>query len=153
MAQAAEPTAGPHFTISETRSETTMEMRLEVVPVPVADVERAKAFYADQMGFDVDHDTRVDDTTRFVQLTPPGSGCSIVIGTGMGEISEMVPGSLKQLHLVVPDLAEVKELLSGRGVDVSDIVEYPRGIKFAYFRDPDGNSWALQEIPPDLHER
>jgi catechol 2,3-dioxygenase-like lactoylglutathione lyase family enzyme len=130
-----------------------MEMRLEVVPVPVADVDRAKAFYADQVGFDVDHDTRISDTTRFVQLTPPGSGCSIVIGMGMGEISEMVPGSLKQLHLVVPDVAEAKSFLGGRGIDVSDITEYPRGIKFAYFRDPDGNSWALQEIPPDLHER
>ena len=130
-----------------------MEMRLEVVPVPVADVDRAKAFYADQVGFEVDHDTRVSDTTRFIQLTPPGSGCSIVIGTGMGEISDMVPGSLKQLHLVVPDLAEAKSFLGERGIEVSDITEYPRGIKFAYFSDPDGNSWALQEIPPDLHER
>jgi catechol 2,3-dioxygenase-like lactoylglutathione lyase family enzyme len=130
-----------------------MEMRLEVVPVPVSDVDRAKAFYADQLGFVVDHDTSLSDTMRFIQLTPPGSACSIVVGKGMPEISDMVPGSVKQLHLVVPDVAEIKELLGGRGVEVSDITEYPRGIKFAYFSDPDGNTWALQEIPPDLHER
>ena len=130
-----------------------MEMRLEVVPVPVADLDRAKAFYADQVGFNVDFDTKISDTFRFVQLTPPGSGCSIVIGIGMEEISEMVPGSLKRLHLVVPDVEEARVELGGRGIDVSEITEYPRGIKFAYFKDPDGNSWALQEIPPDLSER
>jgi predicted enzyme related to lactoylglutathione lyase len=130
-----------------------IEMRLEVVPLPVADVDRAKAFYAEQVGFDVDFDTRPGDGVRFVQLTPPGSGCSIVVGTGMGEISDMVPGSLKGLTLVVPDVAEAREALRGRQVDVGDIVDYPRGIRMAHFRDPDGNAWALQEIPPDLDQR
>jgi catechol 2,3-dioxygenase-like lactoylglutathione lyase family enzyme len=126
------------------------EMRLEVVPVPVADVDRAKAFYVEKIGFNADFDTQASDTMRIVQLTPPGSACSIVIGTGMGEISEMIVGSVKGLHLVVKDVRRVRDLLIGRGVEVSEIIEYPRGIKFAHFRDPDGNSWALQEIPPDL---
>jgi predicted enzyme related to lactoylglutathione lyase len=130
-----------------------MEMRLEVVPVPVADVDRAKAFYAEQVGFDVDFDTQAGNETRFVQLTPPGSSCSIVVGTGMGEISDMVPGSLKGLTLVVPDVASARAALGGRGVEVGEIIEYPRGIKMAHFHDPDGNSWALQEVPPDLGQR
>jgi catechol 2,3-dioxygenase-like lactoylglutathione lyase family enzyme len=131
-------------------SNPTPEMRIEVVPLPVADVDRARDFYVQKIGFNLDFDHQQSETMRVVQLTPHGSGCSIVIGTGMGEISEMKPGSIKWLHLVVKDVREVRELLIGRGVDVSDIVEYPRGIKFAYFSDPDGNSWALQEIPPGL---
>jgi len=127
-----------------------MDMKLELVPVPVADVDRAKAFYVEKIGFHVDHDTQPSDTVRVVQLTPPGSACSIVIGTGMGEISEMKPGSVKGLHLVVKDVRETRDILTGRGIEVSEIVEYPRGIKFAYFSDPDGNSWALQEIPPGI---
>lgn len=128
----------------------TMEMKLEVVPLPVSDVDRARTFYAEKIGFHLDHDTQPSETVRVVQLTPPGSGCSIVIGTGLGEISEMKPGSIKGLHLVVKDVREARDILLGRGVAVSEIVEYPRGIKFAYFSDPDGNSWALQEIPPNL---
>jgi catechol 2,3-dioxygenase-like lactoylglutathione lyase family enzyme len=130
---------------------TTMpEMKLEVVPVPVADVDRARDFYANQVGFHLDHDSSPSPEVRVVQLTPPGSGCSIVMGTGLGEISEMRPGSVKGLHLVVQSVAEVRELLLGRGVAVSDIIDYPRGIRFAYFSDPDGNSWALQEFPAEL---
>lgn len=129
---------------------TTPEMRLEVVPVPVADVDRAKAFYVEKVGFNLDHDSQPSESVRVVQLTPPGSACSIVIGTGLGDISEMKPGSVKGLHLVVKDVRQIREILAGRGVELSDVVEYPRGIKFVYFSDPDGNSWALQEIPPGL---
>ena len=125
-------------------------MKLEVVPLPVVDIDQAIAFYVEQIGFNLDHDVQPNETTRVVQLTPPGSACSIVMGEGLGEISEMKPGSIKGLHLVVEDVAQVRELLVGRGVSVSEIVTYPRGIKFAYFSDPDGNSWALQEIPPNI---
>jgi len=126
------------------------DMKLELVPVPVSDVDRARAFYFEKVGFNLDHDVRPSDAIRVVQLTPPGSACSIVIGTGMGEISEMKPGSVKGLHLVVADIRKAREILAGRGVEVSEVVEYPRGIKFVYFSDPDGNSWALQEIPANL---
>ena len=125
-----------------------MDMKLELVPVPVADVDRARDFYAQKIGFNLDHDVQTSDTMRVVQLTPPGSACSIVIGTGLGPISEMTPGSVKGLHLVVKDIRETHALLTGRGVEVTDVIEYPGGIKFAYFNDPDGNMWALQEIPP-----
>ena len=127
-----------------------MDMKLELVPTPVSDVDRAIEFYAGKIGFNVDHNTRPNDTVRVVQLTPPGSACSIVIGFGMGEISEMTPGSVKGLHLVVKNINAAREALVSKGVEVSDIVEYPRAIKFAYFSDPDGNSWALQEIPPGI---
>lgn len=131
-------------------NETTVPtMRLEVVPLPVSDVDRAKAFYTEKVGFNLDHDVQPDEGVRVVQLTPPGSACSIVMGTGMGEISEIPPGTIKGLHLVVADVQQVRHMLLDRGVDVSDVVEYPNGIKFAYFGDPDGNSWALQEIPPN----
>lgn len=125
-----------------------MNMKLELVPVPVSDIERAKAFYVEKVGFNLDHDVQPGGGMRVVQLTPPGSTCSIVIGTGMGEISEMKPGSVKGLHLVVKEIGKVREILAGRGVGVSEIQEYPGGIKFVYFGDPDGNTWALQEIPP-----
>jgi catechol 2,3-dioxygenase-like lactoylglutathione lyase family enzyme len=125
-------------------------MKLELVPVPVTDLDRAKSFYTEKLGFNADHDTRISDEVRVIQLTPHGSGCSIVISKGLGEISDMIPGSVKGLHLVVKDIVEVRDLLISRGVTVSDIVEYPRAIKFAYFNDPDGNAWALQEIPPNL---
>jgi catechol 2,3-dioxygenase-like lactoylglutathione lyase family enzyme len=125
-------------------------MKLEVVPLPVADVDRAKAFYAEQVGFHLDHDVQPSPTVRVVQLTPPGSACSIVLGTGLGEISDVPPGTLKGLHLVVQDVGQVRALLLARGVEVGDIIEYPRNIRMAHFRDPDGNSWALQEFPPDL---
>lgn len=123
------------------------EMKLELVPVPVADVDRAKAFYVEQVGFNVDHDTRISDTMRVVQLTPPGSACSIVIGTGMPEISEMQPGTVKALHLVVADIHASREALARRGVRVGEVQDVGRGVKFVSFRDPDGNSWLLQEIP------
>jgi catechol 2,3-dioxygenase-like lactoylglutathione lyase family enzyme len=121
-------------------------MKLELVPVPVSDVDSAKAFYVEKVGFNVDHDTRIGDTARVVQLTPPGSACSIVIGTGLGEISEMPPGSVKALHLVVADVRKAREELAAKGVEVGEVEDHGRGVKFAHFRDPDGNSWALQEM-------
>lgn len=120
-------------------------MKLELVPVPVADVDRAKDFYVNKVGFHADHDVQPSDTMRVVQLTPPGSACSIVIGTGMGEISAMQPGSVKGIHLVVADVNAVRETLLSRGVEVSEVSDQG-GIKYAFFNDPDGNSWALQEI-------
>lgn len=126
-----------------------MEMKLELVPVPVSDIDRAIAFYVEKLEFNVDHDTQLGDTIRAVQLTPPGSACSIVLGAGLPGI-EMQPGSLRGLHLVVPDISEVRQVLAGRGVELSEVVEYPRGIKFVYFSDPDGNTWALQEIPDSV---
>lgn len=123
-----------------------MEMKLELVPVPVSDIDRAKAFYVDQVGFNADHDVRPKDTMRVCQLTPPGSACSIVIGQGLGEISQMQPGTVKALHLVVKNIAETREELIGRGVEVDEIINMG-GILFARFADPDGNSWLLQEIP------
>ena len=128
----------------------TLEMKLELVPVPVSDVDQAKSFYVDKLGFNADHDTVASETVRVVQLTPPGSACSIVIGTGLGEISEMQPGSVKGLHLVVPNIEVIRDTLIERGVVVGEIIVYPRDIKFAYFSDPDGNSWALQEIPEGI---
>jgi len=121
-----------------------MDMKLELVGVPVTDVDRAKAFYVDQVGFNADHDHVVSDTLRFVQLTPPGSGCSITIGTG---ISEMEPGSLKGLQLVVDDIEVARDELRARGVQTSDVNDMPWG-RFIFFSDPDGNSWAIQQLPP-----
>lgn len=123
-----------------------MDMKLELVPVPVSDVDRAKAFYVDKVGFNADHDTSFGETARVVQLTPPGSACSIVIGSGLGEISEMRPGSVRALHLVVADVSKAREELSARGVEVGEVEEHGRGVKFAHFSDPDGNTWALQEM-------
>lgn len=123
-----------------------MEMKLELVPVPVSDVDRAKTFYVDQVGFHLDHDVQPNDTVRVVQLTPPGSACSIVIGTGMGEISAMPPGSVKALHLVVSDIQAAREALTGRGVAVGEIADMG-GVQFASWSDPDGNSWLLQQLP------
>jgi predicted enzyme related to lactoylglutathione lyase len=120
-----------------------MNMKLELVPVPVTDVDRAKAFYVDQIGFHADHDHRVTDQLRFVQLTPPGSACSIVIGTG---ITQMAPGSQKGLQVVVEDVEAVRRELSGRGVTTGDVDVQPWG-SFIYFSDPDGNSWSVQELP------
>jgi predicted enzyme related to lactoylglutathione lyase len=120
-----------------------MDFKLELVAIPVSDVDRAKAFYTEQAGFVCDVDARVDDTTRFVQLTPPGSACSIAIGEG---ITEKAPGSVEGLQMVVADVAAARELLAGRGVEVSEIKEFPWGA-FVWFSDPDGNGWALQQIP------
>jgi predicted enzyme related to lactoylglutathione lyase len=121
-----------------------MDMRLELVNVPVSDVDRAKAFYADQAGFHLDHDHTVNEQIRFVQLTPPGSGCSISIGSGL---VDMEPGTVKGLQLVVEDIQGARAELAERGVDVSDVSEFPWG-SFVYFSDPDGNAWNVQQIPP-----
>jgi predicted enzyme related to lactoylglutathione lyase len=126
------------------------DMKLELVPVPVSDVDRAKAFY-EQAGFTLEVDTRPTDTMRVVQFTPPGSACSIVFGTGMGEITEMKPGSVKGLHLVVADIATAREALVKRGLEVGEITDL-QGVKYAGFSDPDGNLWLLQEFPPELRQ-
>ena len=124
-----------------------MKYRLEVVQVPVSDVDRAKAFYTEQVGFGEDHDVRPNDQMRVVQLTPPGSACSIVLGTGL---STMEPGSLQGLQLIVTDIEAARAELAERGVEVSEVqLMGPAdmdGSKFASFSDPDGNGWALQEI-------
>jgi catechol 2,3-dioxygenase-like lactoylglutathione lyase family enzyme len=124
-----------------------MDMKLELVPVPVSDVDRAKVFYVDKVGFNLDHDVQPGNGMRVVQLTPPGSACSIVIGTGMPEIAKMQPGSVKALHLVVADVRKAREALAGRGVEVSEIDEHEQGVKYVSFSDPDGNSWVFQEMP------
>jgi catechol 2,3-dioxygenase-like lactoylglutathione lyase family enzyme len=121
----------------------TMQMKLEVVAVPVTDVDRAKAFYTEKIGFNSDHDHQVNPELRFVQLTPPGSACSIVIGQG---ITTMQPGSLEGLMMVVSDVKAVRDVLVERGTDVSEIDVQSWG-SFIYFRDPDGNKWALQQLP------
>lgn len=124
-----------------------MQMKLELVPIPVSDIDRAKAFYVDQVGFHLDHDVQPGNGMRIIQLTPLGSACSIVIGSGMGEIDKMQPGSVKAIHLVVADVSKARQELIGRGVAMSEIDEHPQGIKYVHFSDPDGNSWALQEMP------
>jgi predicted enzyme related to lactoylglutathione lyase len=120
-----------------------MEMKLELVAVPVSDVDRAKAFYVDQVGFVADVDNTVSDDIRFVQLTPPGSACSIAFGRG---IVDSAPGSLKGMQIVVADAEAARDELAGRGVEVSDVHDFPWG-RFVYFSDPDGNAWSLQQIP------
>lgn len=120
-----------------------MQMKLELVPVPVTDVDRAKTFYTEKIGFNADHDHRVSDEIRFVQLTPPGSACSIAIGTGL---TEMEPGSIKGLQMVVADVQEARDELLRRGAEVSEIEVHPWG-SFIFFSDPDGNTWALQQLP------
>jgi len=119
-----------------------MDWKLELVAVPVVDVDRAKAFYTDQVGFNADHDHRVSDDLRFVQLTPPGSACSISLG-----VTDAVPGSINGLQLVVDDITAAHAELAGRGVEVSEIQEFPWG-RFVFFSDPDGNRWAVQQLPP-----
>ena len=119
-----------------------VEMKLELVSVPVSDVDRAKEFYVEKAGFNADHDHTVSDEIRFVQLTPPGSAASIAIGKGL---SQMEPGSLEGLQLVVSEIQAARDALAGRGVDVSEIQDFPWG-RFVFFADPDGNRWAVQEI-------
>ena len=119
-----------------------MDWKLELVAVPVTDVDRAKAFYADKVGFNADHDHRVSDEMRFVQLTPPGSACSIALGTG---ITDAQPGSVKGLQMVVADIHAAHAELTARGVEVSEVQEFPWGL-FVFFDDPDGNSWAVQQL-------
>ena len=121
-----------------------MDWKLELVAVPVSDVDRAKAFYTEQVGFHADHDYRVNEDLRFVQLTPPGSACSIAIGTGL---TKLAPGSLEGLQVVVPDIEAAHAELAGRGVEVSQVQDFPWG-RFVFFSDPDGNRWAVQQIPP-----
>ena len=121
-----------------------VDFRLELVQVPVSDVDRAKAFYTEKVGFNADHDHRVSDEIRFVQLTPPGSGCSIALGTGLGD---MKPGSVRGLQLVVDDIEAARSELVGRGVEVGEVQHFPWG-SFVFFKDPDGNGWAVQAIPP-----
>ena len=133
----------------EGKGAPVVEMRLELVPVPVSDVDRAKAFYVEQAGFKLEVDVRPNETMRVVQLTPPGSACTIVFGTGMQGISGMVPGSVKGLHLVVDDMDPAREALIGRGVEVGEVTDMG-GVKFASFSDPDGNLWLLQEFPAGL---
>ena len=120
-----------------------MDWRLELIAVPVSDVDRAKAFYADRVGFNLDHDHVVSDQIRFVQLTPPGSACSIAIGTGL---TEGEPGSVEGLQLVVDDIEAAHAELSARGVEVSDVQDFPWG-RFVFFGDPDGNRWSVQQVP------
>ena len=126
------------------------DLKLELVPIPVSDVDRAKAFY-EQAGFHLEVDTRPTDTMRVVQFTPPGSACSIVFGTGMGDITAMKPGSVKGLHLVVADIETAREALVKRGVEVGEITDF-KSVKYAGFSDPDGNSWLLQEFPSELRQ-
>jgi predicted enzyme related to lactoylglutathione lyase len=121
-----------------------MDWKLELIAVPVSDVDRAKAFYTEQAGFNADHDHRVSDDMRFVQLTPPGSGCSIAIGDG---IVDTPPGSVHGLQLVVGDIHAAHDELAERGVDVGDVQDFPWG-SFVFFSDPDGNRWAVQQLPP-----
>jgi predicted enzyme related to lactoylglutathione lyase len=120
-----------------------MDFKLELVAVPVSDVDRAKAFYTEQAGFNADQDHTVSDDMRFVQCTPPGSACSIAFGKG---IASTEPGSVQGLQLVVTNIEAARAELSGRGVDVSDVQDFPWG-RFVFFSDPDGNGWAVQEIP------
>ncbi len=121
-----------------------MDWKIELVAIPVTDVDRAKAFYVDQVGFHADHDHQVSDQLRFVQLTPPGSACSVVLGTG---ITQMPPGSQKGVQVVVADVAAARQDLLSRGVQASEIDVQPWG-SFVTFNDPDGNTWALQQLPP-----
>ena len=120
-----------------------MDLKLELIPVPVTDVDGAKAFYVEQAGFNADNDVQVSEELRFVQLTPPGSACSISIGTG---ITAMEPGLLQGLQLVVDDADAAREELAGRGIEVSEVQDFPWG-RFVFFSDPDGNGWAVQQIP------
>ena len=119
-----------------------MDWKLGLVAVPVSDVDRAKRFYTDQVGFNADHDHKISDQLRFVQLTPPGSACSIALGVG---VTDAEPGSVTGLQMVVPDIEAAHDHLASRGVEVSDVQDYPWG-RFVFFKDPDGNSWAVQQI-------
>ena len=120
-----------------------MDWKLELIAIPVSDVDRAKAFYSEQVGFNADHDHVVSDEIRFVQLTPPGSACSIALGKGVIETS---PGSAQGLQMVVSDIHAARAELAGRGVEVSEVQEFPWG-SFVFFSDPDGNGWSVQQLP------
>jgi predicted enzyme related to lactoylglutathione lyase len=135
----------PH-TVPNEHLGVIVDMKLELVPVPVTDIDRAKAFYADRVGFALDVDVQPADGVRIVQLTPPGSACSIVLSTGLGELADMSPGTIKGLHLVVNNIEQARAELLDRGVDVADVVDVGGGVKYAWFGDPDGNSLTLQEM-------
>jgi predicted enzyme related to lactoylglutathione lyase len=120
-----------------------VDWRLELVQIPVSDVDRAKAFYTEKAGFNADHDHAVSDAIRFVQLTPPGSACSIAIGTGLGD---MQPGSVQGMQLVVADIDAARAELVEGGVDVSEVQDFDWG-SFVFFSDPDGNGWSVQQLP------
>ncbi len=122
-----------------------MDMKLELVPIPVSDVDRAKAFYSEKLGFSVDVDVQPAEGVRVVQLTPPGSGCSIGFGIGLSAY-EGAPGSIRALHLVVGDIESSRTELLGRGVEVGEISDVGGGVRYAGFTDPDGNGWTLQEM-------
>ena len=119
-----------------------MDWKIELVPIPVTDVDRAKAFYVEKAGFHADHDHKINENLRFVQLTPPGSACSIVLGTG---ITQVPPGSVQGVQMVVADIEAAKAELNGRGVDCGEVQDFPWG-RFVFFSDPDGNGWSVQEI-------
>jgi catechol 2,3-dioxygenase-like lactoylglutathione lyase family enzyme len=121
-----------------------MDWKLELIAMPVSDVDRAKDFYTDKAGFNADHDIVVSDEIRFIQLTPPGSACSITIGKG---ITDAEPGSVKGMQLVVADIEAAHAELTARGVDVGPVQDFPWG-RFVFFSDPDGNAWAVQQLPP-----
>ena len=121
-----------------------MDWKIELVAIPVTNVDRAKAFYVEQVGFHADHDHQVTEKLRFVQITPPGSACSVVLGTG---VTQMPPGSQKGIQVVVEDAEAARKYLIDHAVQASDVDVLPWG-KFVYFSDPDGNTWALQELPP-----
>ena len=121
-----------------------MDWKLELVAIPVSDVDRAKTFYVDQVGFNADHDHTVSEDMRFVQLTPPGSACSIALGLG---ITDAPPGSVRGLQMTVTDIQQARSELAGHGVEVSEVQDFPWG-SFVFFTDPDGNTWAVQQLPP-----
>jgi catechol 2,3-dioxygenase-like lactoylglutathione lyase family enzyme len=125
------------------RKTHVMDWKIELVAIPVSDVDRAKAFYTEKVGFNADHDHRVSDEVRFVQLTPPGSACSIALGTG---ISQSQPGSVQGIQMVVSDINAARAELLERGVEVSEVQEFAWGA-FVFFSDPDGNGWAVQQLP------
>lgn len=130
-----------------------MDMKLELVPIPVADIDRAKAFYVGQLGFVEDHDVAPAPGVRVVQLTPPGSACSIGLGSGLGAYDDAPPGSVKALHLVVEDIEQARAELVGRGVVVGPVQDVGGGVRYAGFADPDGNTLTLQEISRRTGER
>src|SRR5215204_2645346 len=130
-------------TVPHMKGRCTMDWKLELVAVPVSDVDRAKDFYTEKVGFNADHDHRVSEEVRFVQLTPPGSACSIALGTG---ISQSQPGSVQGIQMVVSDINAARAELLERGVQVSEVQEFAWG-SFVFFSDPDGNGWAVQQIP------
>jgi predicted enzyme related to lactoylglutathione lyase len=120
-----------------------MDWKLELIAIPVSDVDRAKAFYVDQVGFVAEHDVRVNENLRFVQMTPPGSACSIAIGEG---ITEAAPGSVRGMQMTVADAEAARQELVSRGVQASEVQDFDWG-RFVYFADPDGNAWAVQQLP------